>query len=203
MTDSRDLEFVEMEDKYTINIRPHLTSEKKNELHQLINSIDGCVSLTICSYVCKDSYEELISVLDEVLFTHVTTMINHDNPETPKKRQRLGDVTNNFKTKELAVAIPRDQYLIEVEHKLTVCALIFAFRGDIVEIIRTIPGRFWSRYENKWYLPLAQLQKFQRKVQVYEPLYNFKTIMSAYDSLEQSRQKKETISTEAAMSEPS
>jgi hypothetical protein len=203
MTDSKDIEFVEKENKYTINIQPHLTTARKTELHRLINSVDGCVSLlTDGSYACKDSYEELISILDEFSFTHITTMIN-DNHENPKKRQRLGDVTNNFKAKEVVVTVPRDQYLIEVVHKLRVCSLIFAYRGDIVEILKTIPGRFWSRQDNSWYLPLAQLQKFQRKVQIYDPLYKFKTKLNAYELLEQSRQLEEASSGEVVAHERS
>ena len=169
-----DLEFFEKEYNYQIKIQPHLTPVGKNELINLINNIDGGISIKGTSSISKDAFEELCTILEESSFTYVLVS------ESESKKRRFNDITNQkpkiFKPKEL-----RNPFVIEVENKLRVCSLDFVFRSDIVNIIRMVRGRFWSRYENKWYMSIDELPFFQRKVALIEPKYKIVFVVSDYE----------------------
>ena len=85
--------------------------------------------------------------------------------------------------------------MITFEKKLTVLTLNFVFKSDIVDILKTIKGRFWSKDECAWFIPITELPRFKRKIANYNPSYVFQEILSEYqieqDRLEQA--KKEQI----------
>lgn len=159
------VEFREQEDRYNIRINPAMSSKKKNHLTEIINTIDNALYTTRACYVMKDSYNELTTILEANGFTYVTV--------TEIKIYKATDTSQ-------IVIEKRDPWLIQIEKKITVASLTFSFKPDLVELVKTIKGRFWSQEDSKWYVPLTELDRLENKIKNHNNKYKIEHVLNQY-----------------------
>jgi|APCry1669193181_1035450.scaffolds.fasta_scaffold131224_1 hypothetical protein len=162
-----NVEFREKTDRFIIKINPAITTIKKYHLTELINTIDDALYTIRASYVMKDAYLELTGLLEQNNYTYITIL-----QDDAQLQLALAD-----NGKQLC---QRDPYLIEVERKLTVVSLNFLFKPEIIDIVKTIKGRFWSKDDGKWYVPINEIERLRNKIKNYNPKYKFEDVLSPY-----------------------
>ena len=159
------VEFREQDDRYNIRINPAMPTKKKYQLTEIINTIDNALFTTRSGYVMKDSYIELTSRLEEEDFTYVT-VTDIQITKTPINSDMIIE--------------KRDPWLIQIEKKLTVASITFTFKPDLIDLIKTIKGRFWSQEDLKWYVPLTELERLEKKLINHNNKYKIEHILNQY-----------------------
>ena len=162
-----NVEFTEQFDRYTLRINPAITKNQKYHLTELINSVDNALCTVKSSYVMKDSYNELTSLLEENNYNYLTVVVD----------VKLLTVEKNQKT---LLYVEQDPFLIQIEQKLTVASLTFAFKPDVIDIIKTIKGRFWSKEDTKWYVPITEVTRLKNKITNHDSKYTFEHLLTEY-----------------------
>jgi hypothetical protein len=162
-----NVEFQEEDDRYTLRINPAITKTQKYHLTELINSVDNALYTVKSSYVMKDSYLELTALLEDNNYTYVTIIVD------------VKLLSKDKTAKQLLYAI-QDPFLIQIEQKLTVASLTFIFKPDVIDIIKTIKGRFWSKEDSKWYVPITEVTRVKNKITNHNSNYKFEDVLTEY-----------------------
>ena len=58
--------------------------------------------------------------------------------------------------------------------------MTFSFKPVLIELVKTIKGRFWSQEDSKWYVPLTEVDRLENKIKNHDYKFKIEHVLNQY-----------------------